>query len=135
MAASYLGHRANYRIACDGILGGSRVQEASFFYFMRGHELTPLLRHYFIKHLVGVVKRNAKHKREAEARNAGIPPIDIDNRSTEPTGVVHRTKSPPSIHAIRRVDEAPQPIQSTDWNSRKPSLFNTVFVQMSSHVP
>lgn len=102
---------------------------------MRGHEPIPRLRHYFIKHLVDVVERNAKRKREIEARNAGIPPIDIDNRSTEPTGLMHRTKSPPSVHAIRRVDEAPQPIQSTDWNSRKPSLVNIVSAQMTSHVP
>ncbi|KAF9644533.1 TrkH-domain-containing protein [Thelephora ganbajun] len=73
-------------------------------------------RHYFIKHLVDVVERNAKRRREIEAHNAGFRPVNADNQFTNSTGVMHRTK-PPSTHVIRRVDEAPQPILSTDWNS------------------
>lgn len=85
------------------------------------HDCTPIprLRHYFIKHLFDVVKRNAKHKQEVETQNANSRPVKFDNRSAKSTGLIQRPRPPPSSHAIRRVDEAPQPILSTDWNSGK----------------
>lgn len=96
----------------------------SFGRFSLGCEPIPHLRRYFIKHLVDVVERNANRKHEAEVRGAGPRLANFDNQSAKSTGVVQKTKPPPSSHMIRRVDEAPQPILSTDWNSGK-SSFNT----------
>jgi len=104
----------------------------AFLYLVRGHDLIPHPRHYFIKHLVDAVERNPGCKRGAEAKNAGTRPANIDDRSTKLTGITQRTKPPLSTGAIRRADDAPQPILSTDWNSGKPSL-NAGFTQMISH--
>ena len=129
MAASDLGYSGDYRIACYGVLGGGHVQEVSFrSAYARHHWLIFHLRHYFIKHLVDVIERNARHKRDIVEQNTGARPTDVHNRPVRSTGVAPRTKLPPSINAIRRIDEAPQPILSTDWHAGRFS--SAVFTRM-----
>lgn len=82
------------------------------------------LRRYFINHLVGVVERNARRKREVEAPAHGTQQVNVNDRSTTSAGMIRRSKALPSIDEIRRVEEVPQPILSTDWNSRTSFSFD-----------
>lgn len=92
-------------------------------------EPIPRLRHYFINHLVGVVEGNVRYKREVgtSIRETRLANIDDGFAAVTPPGMMQRPKALPSIQAIRRVDEAPQPILSTDWNSRRSLSLNARF--------
>ena len=73
-------------------------------HFLRLPPLTTRCRHYFLKHLAGVVNGSAKRKHDVGVSEKGTKPADHEHRSAIVTGVTKRLK-PRSARAVQRTDD------------------------------